>query len=396
MLDSVASVPLRILFPGAIEGVERDPDAAVADRVDVDLEFPAVELEHQPLELFDGHRGLADLRGIVGVGLEHRRRVGLDHPVDVGLDRPRTDVPARIATAQAFVALEVVCREIGGHPKSGDRSKGEEALAVELLVEAELLLVSGRVLNSGEAETTCLGESPQERTALVVAGDLGNPGADQAHRPAFLQKAARLPGLVMDDFPELGLRRRRGDARELESIAVRPGGMSVIGDEEHGLVPGNGVEVGAVRKPSGDGRVAPTAPDHPGFVGPRSNPIGEPLLDLRKVGAGDVELVEGEASAEEVHVAVDETGEDQLSPEREDPGPGTDQGADFFGRSHAHDALSAHRDRLGEFARLFHRRHLAVDEDQVGRKLEGVLARSVEREKEREKAKHRSSLSVNQ
>ena len=86
--------------PGLLEGVERHPDGAVADGMDVDLEALPVERGRQPVEgglVVDRGAGVA---AAVEVGREHRGRPRLDDAVLIQLHR-RSGARAELRTGRA-------------------------------------------------------------------------------------------------------------------------------------------------------------------------------------------------------------------------------------------------------------------------------------------------------
>ena len=138
--DVVPRIAHPVGRPGGLDRVERIPDGAVPDRVDVDLESGAVERRRELPERGRLQGRLAAVAGAVRVRLEQRGRARLEHAVGEDLDRGRRRrFPAYLARKRGEprhlrrpLARVVVQR--GEHPRGQPPLRVERAVGVEFLL----------------------------------------------------------------------------------------------------------------------------------------------------------------------------------------------------------------------------------------------------------------------
>ena len=232
--------------------------------------------------------------------------------------------------------------------------------------ELELLLVDPGLVHAGEAPGRGLGDPLAEHALLLVGQPLRDQPPDELHG-ALLQDAGGLALRVAHDLSARRVLRLAGDAREAQRHGVGPAGVAVVGDEEGRAARHQGVELQRRGEAAGERGVGPPPAGHPVGVGVGRRPA---LHALREGAEGEVlveaQLLEREAPAQQVQVAVDEAGRDEAPAEVHDLGALPRQLADVGARADREHRRPAHGEGLDEGPARLAGPHPAADEDAVG------------------------------
>ena len=148
---------------------------------------------------------------------------------------------------------------------------------------------------------------------------------------------------------------------------VGPPGVAVVGDEEGRAARHQGVELQRRGEAAGERGVGPPPAGHPVGVRVGRRPA---LHALREGAEGEVlveaQLLEGEAPAQQVQVAIDEAGRDEAPAEVHHLGALPRQLPDLGARADREHRRAAHGEGLGEGPARLAGPHPAPDEDAVG------------------------------
>ena len=289
--------------------VEREPVAAVADRVRLDLDAAPEARDRHTQDLLRRIDQKPRGRRRVAVGREERRAAGTDRAIDIELDR---------AHGQAWIAGFPVTAEreqpVGVRARAIDRNIEPEPDRTGRVQPADLLdLLPGRSgdLQSGPAEADTAFGARCDRPPEVFGRRRRHMTFDEVLRPVD-QHSGRLAGRgVAQDLAAGGIRRRARDARDFERTAVDDDRVTVGAFERHRPVGDHRIEIGARRK---RGRLPlrfdPAAPDDPlGGIGGRA--LAQSLLQRREARhAGHVEADFAQADPGEMRMGIRQARQD--------------------------------------------------------------------------------------
>ncbi len=319
--DVVAQVVTVPGGPGGREGVERLPDAAVADRVHVHLEALGRQRDHDLLELLGVDERVAGVVGGVAAPVEVRRPEGgravLEHAVLHDLHARRPEAWAGQGLAAAHEIGDLGDPEAAVPPERADHVGDEVALLDRAQIGRAGVVHAGvraddRVLPGRDAEREQVGLTRDEPVVVVLLGRGRQQPGDQAHRTLVEGAGRRAVGEPLD--PAVGrVRGLGGDPGELEGAGVDPGAVVVAVGQERGAVGHDGVEVGRRRGAAREGRHRPAAAEHPRPVvtGGVRRDRGEEVVAraaLREVAPQHLE-----AALDRVAVGVGEAGRDEAA-----------------------------------------------------------------------------------
>lgn len=158
------------------------------------------------------------------------------------------------------------------------------------------------------------------RVGLLLL-DPGGARQELRHEPhrLLLEDPGRLARRVLHDGAAGRVGGFARDPGEAQRGRVGPAGVSVVGGEESGAIGDERVELRAVRQPAGERRVGPALADDPRLRPVGRGPRADPARDrLEREVLVEAQLVEREAAAEQVQVAVDEPGDDATPPQLDD------------------------------------------------------------------------------
>ena len=247
--------------------------------------------------------------------------------------------------------------------------------AFELLVGPVALDVRPPLADAGDPDRVVRPVHLLQPVERLLLGD--RPGRQELRGQPLrvLQHAGRLAVGPLDDLAAGRVRGVAGDARGLEGGRVEhlhlPGGVLPV--EHDRAVRGGRVEVGPGRHPPlpDAGDVHPREPDPlPG--GGRRRLLPHPLLDLGDRAELDERLDRlPAAGADGVDVGLDQPGDDRLAAGVDHPGLVADQRLDVGVGPDLHEHPVPDGDRLGGGELRIDRQHLAVADDEVGRRFGG-------------------------
>ena len=188
----------------ALEGVQRQPDASIADRVRLDLPAAPVGLGREGVEIGWLPRRQARRR-VVLVRRQHRRRLRLDHAIHEGLQDAGVQVVAPAQReGEGLVGVEAVPplgqRLVWGHDERAAEPERQFAVRVDADPERELVGLQPGVLGRGDANGVEAGDGPTDRGPVVVLGRNGDEPLDEELR-LLLEDTGGLPSASFTMMP---------------------------------------------------------------------------------------------------------------------------------------------------------------------------------------------------
>jgi len=371
--DLVARVARPEDAAAPFDGVEHRADAAIARGVRERLEPAPLQLDEEGGELAGRPERVACGVGPVGVGRQHRGGVRLDHVVDVELDR--RDAQA-IVPEPAHRLLELVepgARRAGQAQQRGDQPRAERALAAGSFEQREVVQAVLWLDDGGDAQRGGHVERGDQPLVLGVAAVAGNHPfqgalallADPQHGEVVDVTGGLAGGVRLGGAPREANAVAR-DAQTRHGLAVQPGGVHVVAEQECGEAARGALQHVGGRRAAGDRRVVPALALDPGGIRVRVEICRNPLVDLPQRGGAGQLHGPGVGAQAHVVVGVHEAGQH-----------GRAGGVDHLG-GRAHERLgvgvgsdprdpgSPDGDRLGARHSVVHRVDARVPHDQIG------------------------------
>ena len=353
--EMVAKVVPSVDADGVLDGVEREAYGTVADRVQVHLEAESAELGERVLE----DVGVDELQtGVVRVAAtpvavrgEERACVVLEHAVGHHLDRGGEEASAEAALAKRDELGDLLHASVAVPPERADHAGGECVPRRKRDVGVQRLGSHPGVLPRRDAEGVQVGLSVEDRGFPLVLIRLGHDAVlERVRRP--LVQHAREPALGVALVPAVGgVGDRVVDAGDRERLAVDPGSVGVLVEQEHRAVRHDRVEVVLVRVAARKVLHRPAAALDPlavrVCVGVGLD-LGEVVLPA--VGVQEVEVQPVATGEGRMDVGVLESRSDELARSVDHPGRGPDELLDLLGRSDGDDAVAAYGDAAGPAA----------------------------------------------
>ena len=247
VLDAMAPIAGRVRRRGPLVGVERHPDPAVADRVDLELPAAPIRLGRERVERVRLPFGVA-ARVVVDVRVEHGRGARLDDAVGVGLEDAGVEplAAAQVADERLVLVERGRARHRGSAPgASAGRAGPAAGVRPRPGGSATAASSSGSTHASWIAvmPAACIAAIDRRMASSVSAVDGSRDEPGHQVLGVLLERAGRLARRrVADDDPVARVGRRAVDAGGAQGGGVGPAGVAVVAADEGRPVRHHGIE----------------------------------------------------------------------------------------------------------------------------------------------------------
>ena len=322
MLDPQAVVLSGVLRQDLFIAVQKLVVGRVADGVAAHLVAVLIGQLHQSIHLVIGIAVVAGMTGPVAVILQHGGGAGTQRAVAEQLDRPHVHVVVVQAALRRggaqVVGLLALC---GGQGHQQIGAQFELSALVQRPVNLVQVLHGGTgVHGRGQAVGEQLLLGHQQGILLLLDSEIGDQAADGVHG-GISHAAQQLAAVRLQVFAALGIGGVLGDAGQLKGHGVDPAHMAVCPAQVDRVVGGHCVQVLL----GGIVGVLPHGVQPAAALDPLA---GLGLLSLRLHGRQDdvLRLPEGVdnqhvlSQAVDVHMALDQAGNDSLAAQIHDLG----------------------------------------------------------------------------